>query len=172
MTTYPAHGLHLRQPHLDLRLVLGLVVVAAVVGVGAWALADHYASHSKGISEAQATTFIQTGAGLPGLNVMSGRPTVHSVAIPAMERPYMLRMYRSGPYRERVLDLLYAVGAASTHFEPSIDRQAVLVLGRATLTDLIATGASATHREWITQYGVTVREAAAALVRGMFAGAS
>lgn len=170
MTTYPAHGIHLRQPHLKRRLVSGIVVAAALVGAGAWALADRYASNSRGISDAQAIAFIRTGEGLPGLNVMNGRQTAHSIALPAMERPYAIHMYRGGPYDRRVLNLYYAVGAAATHFQPSADRQATLAIGRSNLAVQIAAGANATHSEWVTQYGVTVREAAAALVRGMFAG--
>jgi hypothetical protein len=170
VTTYPAHGIHLRQPHLR-RLVLGIVVAAALVGAGAWALVDRYASNSNRISDAQAITFFRTGEGLPGLSTMNGRQTVHSVALPASERPYAIRMYRGGPYDRNVLNLFYAVGAAATHFQPSADRQATLAIGRSNLATQIAAGANATHPEWITQYGVRVREAAAALVRGMFAGA-
>jgi hypothetical protein len=169
VTTYPAHGAHLRQPHVNRRLVLGLLIVAALVGAGVWALVDRATTNSKGITDAQAITFIRTGKGLPGLSAMSGQQA-HAIALPAMERPYAIRMYRSGPYDRRVLNLLYAAGAAATHFMPSADRQAFLTPGRSTLTTQVAAGANAADPEWITQYGVTVRDAAAALVRGMFAG--
>jgi hypothetical protein len=170
VTTYPAHGIHLRQPHRSRWLVLGVVVLAALVGAGVWAFVDHRSSNSKRITDTQAITFIRTGEGLPGLNAMHGG-TVHSIALPAMERPYAIGMYRNGPYGEKVLNLLYAAGAAATRFQPSADRQAMLAMGRSTLTSMLAEGANTTHPEWIEQYGVTVQEAAAALVRGMFAGA-
>jgi hypothetical protein len=136
-----------------------------------WALVDHGSSGGKSVTDTQAVTFIRTGNGLPGLNAMHGG-TVHSIALPAMERPYAITMYRNGPYREKVLNLLYAVGAAATRFQPGTDRQAMLAMGRSTLTSVFAEAANASHPEWITQYGVTVHEAAAALVGGMFAGAA
>jgi hypothetical protein len=42
MATYPTHGVHLRQRHPGRWLLVALVVVAALVGAGAWALVDHY----------------------------------------------------------------------------------------------------------------------------------
>ncbi len=42
MATYPTHGVHLRQRHPNGWLLVAIVVVAALVGVGAWALVDHY----------------------------------------------------------------------------------------------------------------------------------
>lgn len=170
MTTHPAHGVHLRQPHLNRRRVIGLVVLVVLVGAGVWALVDHGSSSSKNVTDRQAVAFIRTGDGLPGLNAMHGG-TVHSIALPAMERPYAISTYRNGPYGQKVLNLLYAVGAAATRFQPSTDRQAMLAMGRSRLTSAFVEAANAAHPEWITQYGVTVHEAAAALVRGMFTGA-
>ena len=42
MATYPTHGVHLRQRHPNRWLLVAIVVVAALVGVGAWALVDQY----------------------------------------------------------------------------------------------------------------------------------
>ena len=147
-----------------------VAVLAAIIGVGTWLLVNHYTGSSRGITDSQATTFIQTGAGLPGLNVVSGNPNMHGAPLPIGERSYALRMYRCGPYQLKVLNLFYAVGATSTHFMSRAQRQAVLAVGQGKL--IARTVASATHPDWITQYGITVRRASTAVVLGMIVGAA
>lgn len=56
MATYPSHGLHLRQRHPNRRLLLAVVVVAALVGAGAWALADHYAGGTSNTTTGSVTS--------------------------------------------------------------------------------------------------------------------
>ena len=167
MTTYPQHGIHAEGRH-SIVLLLAVAVVLAVVGVGAWLLVDHYTGGSKGISDAQAVTFIQTGTGLPGLNMMNGNPNAHGSPLPAAERPYALRMYRSGPYDVRALNLFYALGATSVRYASSSLRQNVGVMGRAKLIAQVE--GSVTQPSWITRYGVSVADAARAVVRGMLVG--
>lgn len=167
MTTYPAHGMHLRQPHLKRWLVLGLVAAAALVGVGALAFVDHSSSNGKDLTDAQAITFIRTDKGLPALNAMPKRGSV----LPAMERSYAIRMYRSGPYDRNVLNLYYAFGAAATHFMPSTDRREFLAIGRSRLISTFAGSANGAPPKWMTRYGVTMHDVAAATASGMFAGA-
>lgn len=101
---------------------------------------------------------------------MNGNPNLHGTAMPAKARPYALRMYRSGPYTVRALNLFYAVGAAGTHFASRTERQAILGVGRARLTAMVA--GRVTRPQWITRYGVTVDEATTAAVRGMLVGAA
>ena len=167
MTTYPHHRIHAEGRPSNVLLLVAAVVLA-VVGVGAWLLVDHYTGGSKGISDAQAITFIQTGTGLPGLNMMNGNPNAHGSALPAAQRPYALRMYRTGPYDVRALNLFYALGATSMRYASSSLRQIVGAMGRAKL--LAQVQASVTRPSWITQYGVSVADAANAVVRGMLVG--
>jgi hypothetical protein len=169
VTTYPSHRLHFGQPHPRLWL-LAAVALAALIGVGAYLLVDHYTGTSaKGISDTQAVTFIQTGAGLPGMNVLNGNPNAHGSPLPANERPYAISIYRSGPYQVKALNLFYAVGATEGHFMTSDQQQAILGQGRLSL--MTQGAAKVTHPEWITQYGVTVRQALAAFVGGLLDGA-
>ena len=55
MATYPTHGLHLRRRHPNRWLLLAIVVVAALVGVGAWALVDHYTGGTNNTTTGPAT---------------------------------------------------------------------------------------------------------------------
>ena len=55
MATYPTHGVHLWQPHLNRWLMLAIVVVAALVGAGAWALVNHYTGGTTETTTAAAT---------------------------------------------------------------------------------------------------------------------
>lgn len=136
MTTYPAHRLHFRQPHPRLRLAAA-AVVAALVGLGAWLLVDHYTGGAKGPCRRR-----------------------HS--------PTRCACTEAARYAVRALNLFYAVGAAGTHFASRTERQAILGVGRARLTAMVA--GRVTRPQWITRYGVTVDEATTAAVRGMLAG--
>jgi len=55
MAIYPTHGVHLRQRHPNRWLVLAIVVVAALVGAGAWALVNRYAGGTTGATTGSAT---------------------------------------------------------------------------------------------------------------------
>lgn len=55
MATYPTHGIHLRQRHPNRWLLLAIVVVAALVGAGAWALVNHYAGETTGATTGSPT---------------------------------------------------------------------------------------------------------------------
>ena len=181
MTTYSAHRLHLRRPHPSPWLALALAAVAALVGFGAWALVDHYSGGGKGMTDAQAVTFINTGQGLPGLNTNGG-------PMPAKDIPYALRLYRSGPYHDAALNLVYAVAATGSHFGSKTDQQATLTslatLGRARLIARAEASIEADKALFtakvslpvtaatVTRYGVTVRQTAAAFVGGLLYGAA
>lgn len=55
MATYPTHGVHLRQRHPNRWLLVAIVVVAALVGAGAWALVDHYTGGTNKATTGPAT---------------------------------------------------------------------------------------------------------------------
>jgi SnoaL-like domain len=55
MATYPAHGLHLQQRHPNRWLLLAIVAAAALAGVGAWALVDHYTGGTTKATTGSAT---------------------------------------------------------------------------------------------------------------------
>lgn len=55
MATYPTHGAHLRQRHPHRWLLVVIVVVAALIGVGAWALVNHYTGGTSKTTTESAT---------------------------------------------------------------------------------------------------------------------
>jgi len=167
VTTYPVSRVHLRLPHRGPRLVLGIVVLAAAVGAGTWALVDHFSGGGNGMSNSQAVAFINTGQGLPGVN-RNGGP------LPASARPYALEIYRQAPYRARPLNLFYALGATATHVAPAgADVSGAQLMNRmvATIEADTALFPKGTARPittaTMTRYGVNVGQIAEATIAGM-----
>lgn len=162
MTTYPYHGMHFGRPRLN--LLLFAAALAVIIGMGAWLLVDHYTSSSQGnsptvssmMSDAQAAGSIQA---------------IMWREMSARERPYAIRMYRSAPYDLQGMKLFYAFGAVSTHFQTTAVQDGTLGMGRASLIARFMASPEA-HPFWLIPYGVTVDQAAVAITRGMYNGAT
>ena len=162
MTTYAHHhGVHFGRPRLNLALFAA--VLAAIIGVGAWVLVDHYTGSRTGNQPT-------VSANLSYAQTVTSIEVIRWGQMSADERPYAVRMYRSAPYQLQGMKLFYAAGAVSTHFQANAVQEATLRAGRATLMARFMTSPEA-HPVWLSPYGIDSGQAATAITRGMYDGA-
>lgn len=147
---------------MRLRLATACVVIGTIGAVGL-ATSAHAANHR--FTKALALKIISTGKGArPGTDLAED-------PLPAKERPFALKLFRTGPYSSAAANFFYAFEATLVHYASTAQkRQLRKELNRLGQRGLIQRGIAKFTPADARFYDISAQRAAKAEVRGIITG--